>query len=248
MRSSSTAASRFLTAEWRHLVMLNYEVDPAVLRPRVPAGTELDSWLGRTFVSVVGFRFLRTRVLGAAIPWHTRFEEVNLRFYVRRVVSGDEVRRGVVFVKEIVPRIAIAWAARALYGESYVAMPMRHRIEGAAEPDDPLRVAYEWRFAGRWHRCEAIVRGQPALPPAGSEAELVSEHYWGYGAQRDGGTLEYRVEHPQWRVWPAGSSALDCDAVALYGSGLAGYLAAPPFSAFVAGGSAVVVRRGVRVA
>ena len=53
---------RFLTAEWRDLVMLSYEIDPAVLTSRVPRGCELDAWEGRHFVSVVGFRFLRTRV------------------------------------------------------------------------------------------------------------------------------------------------------------------------------------------
>ena len=121
-------ASPFLTAEWRHLAMLNFEIDPRVLSPLVPAGTELDDWQGRTFVSVVGFLFLDTRVFGAAIPWHRDFEEVNLRFYVRRMAS-DGWRRAVVFVKEIVPRTAIAWTARALYGENYVALPMWHRIE-----------------------------------------------------------------------------------------------------------------------
>ena len=121
--------SRFLTAEWRDLVMLNYEIDPGILAGLVPAGTELDLWQGRALVSVVGFHFRRTRVMGVAIPGHSNFEEVNLRFYVRR--EGPEGwRRGVVFVKEIVPRFAIAWVARALYNENYVALPMRHAIVG----------------------------------------------------------------------------------------------------------------------
>src|SRR5689334_5811636 len=68
-----------LTAEWRHLAVLQYVVDPAVLLPLVPLGTELDSWEGRTLVSMVGFRFLRVRVLGASILFHTDFDEVNLR-------------------------------------------------------------------------------------------------------------------------------------------------------------------------
>jgi uncharacterized protein len=108
-----SATAPFLRAEWRDLVMLNYEIDPDLLRSRIPAGTELDSWNGRTFVSIVGFRFLETRVLGVPIPFHRDFNELNLRFYVRRL-AGDEWRRGVVFVKEVVPRRAIAWIARAL--------------------------------------------------------------------------------------------------------------------------------------
>src|SRR5690348_18142677 len=99
-----------LTAEWRHLALLQYVVDPAVLLPLVPLGTELDSWEGRTLVSMVGFRFLRVRVLGASILFHTDFDEVNLRFYVRRRVA-EGWRRGVVFVREIVPRRAVALVA-----------------------------------------------------------------------------------------------------------------------------------------
>ncbi|HKD03053.1 MAG TPA: DUF2071 domain-containing protein, partial [Terriglobales bacterium] len=122
----------FLKADWRNLAMLNYEVEPSVLAAFVPAGTELDRWNGRLFVSLVGFRFLRTRVWGLPIPLHCNFDEVNLRFYVRRM-EGSEIRRGVVFIREIVPRRAIATVARNLYGERYVALPMRHRLEIAGE-------------------------------------------------------------------------------------------------------------------
>src|SRR6478735_605434 len=118
----------FLRAEWRSLVMLNYEVAPEVLTPWLPAGTELDQWHGRTLMSMVGFRFLQTRVLGITIPFHENFPEVNLRFYVRRNCGGTW-RRGVVFVREIVPRRAIAGVAQLLYGERYVRCPMRHSVQ-----------------------------------------------------------------------------------------------------------------------
>src|SRR5512145_1200416 len=113
-------AARFLTARWSHLLMLNYDVDPAALKPFVPEGTVLDPWEGRSFASVVGFLFLDTRVLGVAVPFHRDFEEVNLRFYVRRDVAGER-RRGVVFVREFVPRRATAFVARQAYEESYTA-------------------------------------------------------------------------------------------------------------------------------
>lgn len=244
-RIASAPAGRFLTAEWRDLVMLNYEVDPAVLAPLVPIGTELDRWQGRALVSVVGFHFRRTRVLGLAIPFHVHFEEVNLRFYVRR--EGPEgLRRGVVFIKEIVPRAAIAWVARTLYNENYVALPMRHTVEGD-DADVTRRVAYEWRHAGRWCRAGVSVRGVAQIPPADSEATFITEHYWGYARQRDGGTVEYQVEHPQWSVSAATDSAFECDVTALYGAPFASALAGPPASAFLADGSAVTVRRGVRL-
>jgi len=121
----------FLTGEWRYLAMLNYRVEPALLEPLVPCGTTLDRWQGATYVSLVGFLFRDTRVLGAPIPLHRDFEEVNLRFYVSREVDG-EMRRGVTFIREIVPRLAIATVARLAYNEPYVTLPMRHDI--AAQP------------------------------------------------------------------------------------------------------------------
>src|ERR1700693_3806285 len=119
----------FLSAEWRDLVMLNYEVEPNLLSRYVPPGTALDSFKGRTYLSLVGFRFCRTKLLGCLpIPFHANFDEVNLRFYVRRK-EGSEDRRGVVFIAEVVPRYAIAATARFLYEENYRYCPMSHHVE-----------------------------------------------------------------------------------------------------------------------
>jgi uncharacterized protein YqjF (DUF2071 family) len=235
------ATAPFLTAAWRTLVMLNYAVDPAVLRARVPRGTELDAWNGTTFLSVVGFLFRDTLVLGVPIPFHRHFEEVNLRFYVGR--RGPEGwRRGVCFVKEIVPRAAIATVARVVYNEPYVALPMRHRVDLAAGVAE-----YGWRHDGRWSSLRASFSGAPRPLAAGSEAEFITEHYWGYTAQRDGGTVEYRVEHPSWNVWDATDASLDCDVAAFYDPEFAEALSAQPTSAFVADGSSITVRRGRRI-
>jgi uncharacterized protein len=243
--SPPSPALPFLTAEWRWLAMINFAVDPALLRPLVPAGTELDEWEGTTFASIVGFLFLGTRLLGVPVPFHRDFEELNLRFYVRRR-APEGWRRGVVFVKEIVPRIAIAAVARLAYGERYVALPMRHRvaIDGAVGGS----VEYAWRHRGRWSRLRAEVRGAPRELEPGSEAEFIAEHYWGYARQRGGGTVEYAVEHPRWRVWDDASATLECDLAGLYGAALAEPLSGRPRSTFVAEGSPVVVRRGVRIA
>jgi len=237
----------FLTAEWRYLAMINYEIDPAILRPYVPRGTELDSWNGKTFVSMVGFLFLRARVLGWPIPFHQNFEEVNLRFYVRR--RGEEGwRRGVVFIKEIVPRLATATVARMVYNEKYISLAMRHQVEmesgllkknGAAE--------YSWRYKGRWNCLRVETRGDLQAPVAGSQEEFITEHYWGYAAQRDGGCIEYRVEHPPWRVWQVGESHLDCDVAGLYGREFVDCLGSTPGSAFLAEGSPVTVRKGIKI-
>ncbi len=223
--------------------MLNYEIDPAVLAARVPTGCELDAWSGRTFVSMVGFQFLRTRVLGVPIPMHRNFEEVNLRFYVRCRVEGAW-RRGVVFVKELVPRRAIAFIAREVYGENYAALPLRHSVEVSTSGGS---VVYQWRRSGAWEGLSATFTGAAGLPADEAEETFITEHYWGYSRQRDGATVEYRVEHPRWRVWRADRAALNCDTGSLYGPEFVDALSGAPSSAFVADGSAVVVRRGRRL-
>jgi hypothetical protein len=240
----------FLTAQWRWLVMANYAIDSALLAPYVPRGVELDTWRGRHYVSLVAFLFLDTRVAGWPIPFHRNFEEVNLRFYVRRPNARAD-QRGVVFIKEFVPRAAIAAVARWVYNENYQACPMRHTIEGDAGNPAELahngRMSYEWRVQGRWHRLAAQTVGtaQPLQP--GSEEEFITEHYWGYAAQRDGGCVEYRVEHPPWLVRQVARLEFEGDLAALYGAPFAETLSAAPLSAFVAEGSPITVRRGVRI-
>lgn len=219
--------------------MLNYVVDADLLRSKVPAGTELDSFEGQTFVSLVGFQFLRTKVLGLTIPFHRNFDEVNLRFYVRRL-KGGRVRRGVVFIREIVPRRAIAHIARVVYNENYVRLPMAHRIEeGTAE--------YRWRVRANWNRLFVETSGAGAVPDDGSCDQFITEHYWGYAKQRDGGTVEYEVEHPPWRVWPADRAGFEGDMTSLYGAEFARVLQRPPDSALLSEGSAVAVYAGRRL-
>jgi uncharacterized protein len=220
--------------------MLNYEVDPSLLLPFVPAETHLDQWNGKVFVSLVGFRFLKARVFGFPIPFHANFDEVNLRFYVRRKL-GAEVRRGVVFIREIVPRRAIAFVARTFYNENYRALPMGHEIRSA---ESGPRVAYRWKAGGQWNAIRLEAQSSPEVAAANSEQQFITEHYWGYAAQPDGGTVEYRVEHSAWRVWPARHAEFEGDGGELYGRNMAAVLRGAPASAFLAEGSAVTVMRG----
>jgi uncharacterized protein YqjF (DUF2071 family) len=218
--------------------MLNYEIDAASLRSLVPRGCQLENWQGHTFVSLVGFAFLDTRVLGFGIPLHRDFPEVNLRFYVRREV-GEEVRRGVVFVKEMVPRAAIALTARTLFNEPYSAVPMRWSTPPAFDAGGTA--TYEWRQAGRWERVEILAEEAPYLAEPGSADAFLTEQFWGYTARPGRATLEYRVEHPKWRLRKAQRAILEANVAALYGPQFAAPLSAPPWSAFLAGGSAVCV-------
>src|SRR5215470_3901661 len=136
----------FVTAELRDVLMLNYEVDPALLSGLVPSGTELDLWQGKTFISLVGFRFLDMKVLGVPILFHRDFDEINLRLYVRRH-EGNEVKRGVAFIREIVPRRAVATIARVLYNEQNVTRPTWHRLD---VNESSREAHYSW--AGRHDR------------------------------------------------------------------------------------------------
>lgn len=239
-------AGAFLTARWDSLVFLNYRCPPALLEPLVPRGTALDAWEGQTLVSLVGFLFTDTRLMGVPVPGHRTFEEVNLRFYVSRTTPQGERRRAVVFIRELVPRAAIAAVARWTYNEPYLAVPMSHDV--ALDPRSGGQASYAWHHEDAAYRLGAEVSGPAAPLESGSEVEFVTEHYWGYTRQRDQGTLEYQVEHPSWAVWPRAAATFTGPAAALYGDAFGGILSAPPHSAFVAVGSDVVVRVGARVA
>ncbi len=237
----------FLTAEWRNLAMLNFKIDPAILQPWLPAGTELDFWHGQSFISVVGFQFVDTRVLGVSIPFHRNFTEVNLRFYVRRQTL-DGWRRGVVFIKELAPRAAISLTARLLYGENYLTVPMGHGIEFTdGDTMTPSRVFYQWKFKGRENRIDMRLAGAAGEVESGSEAEFITDHHWGYTRRSRNSTLEYLVEHPRWSVCPASEADFDCDTHQQYGRQFVEALARPPSSSFLVTGSSVNVFKGVAI-
>ena len=241
-RAHNPKEKPFLTSRWLGLVMAQWPVPAELLQPCLPRGLELDPFRGPHYVSLVGLQFEGTRVLGVRVPFHADFTEVNLRFYVRREHQG-ELRRGVVFIREYVPRFWISLIARALYNERYSSVPMSEEVSASPERS---RWKYSWRVGGARHSVEAIASGppQPMLP--GSREEFVAEHYWGYTRQRDGSTHEYRVRHAPWRVWSPERAAvtLDWEPAKSYGDAWAEALRLPPEFAFVAEGSGVSVSRG----
>ena len=228
---------KFLTAEWRDLLMVNYEVDPSLLADRVPHGTELDLDNGRCFVSLVGFMFLNTRVLRVPIAFHVNFEEVNLRFYVKRQ-AGDEIRRGVCFIKEIVPRTAIALVARSLYGEPYETWSM-----------DNIRtdtdITYVWHRRAAPNSISAKLGANLGIPAEGSHEEFIIEHYWGYTKRPLKRTDEYKVEHPKWELRDVESSKIDVEFGRVYGDDFRSL--SEPYSVVFARGSEISVFMGGRI-
>ena len=230
----------FLTAEWKKLIMANYVVNPAILKSYVPQGTELDSWEGKTFVSMVGFMFLKTKVLGIPIPFHRDFEEVNLRFYVRYNDDG-EWKRGVVFIKEIVPKSAIAFVANTLYGENYQSLAMKNEL---SKEGNFQKVSYSWKFQNDWNFLKVKAETKTQKIVEGSEAEFITEHYWGYTSGKHQNTLEYQVEHPRWNIFPVNDFEMNCNVSELYGKPFEEFLTIEPHSIFMAEGSEIIVRKG----
>ncbi len=228
----------FLQAEWRKLAMANYAVDQKLLNPYLPRKTEIDLWNDTCYVSLVGFMFINTKVKGLRIPFHTHFEEVNLRFYVRYQDHG-KWKRGVVFIKEIVPKPALTLVANLVYKENYETMPMRHSWTSG----ENLTVEYKWR-KNRWNSLKVIADKNSSLIRSGSEEEFITEHYWGYTRISTEKTSEYGVEHPQWEVYPTKDYFIDVDFGNIYGPAFDFLKSAKPKSVFLAEGSEIAVKDG----
>ena len=231
-------ASTFLTAEWRKLAMANYAVDEKILRPYLPNKTELDLWNGNCYVSLVGFMFLNTKIKGIKIPFHINFEEVNLRFYVR-YNDVDGWKRGVVFIKEIVPKPALTFVANTVYKENYETMPMSHswKLE-----NNSLNVEYCWKKKN-WNSFSVKASSEPSMINAGSEEEFITEHYWGY-TKVNHKSSEYQVEHPKWEVYHVNSYVVDVDFGDVYGRQFEFLKAQKPLSVCLAEGSEIKVNSG----
>src|SRR5688572_127869 len=205
---------RFLTAEWRKLLMVNYEADPEDLLPYIPAKTELDLWNNKTYVSLVGFMFRNMKVKSLPIPFHRNFPEVNLRIYVRHKIN-DQWRQGIVFIKEFVSLPLIRFIANSFYHEHYSILPLKQEWQSA---NGKLRVEYSWKKNGAWYKMEAEAEDDSYWIEAGSKEEFISQRHWGYTAVHPGKTTEYHVRHPPWAMYRLKQSGIVCDFDAVYGT------------------------------
>jgi hypothetical protein len=231
---------RFLSARWLDLVMANYEISPEVLRDFVPRGTEIDYWNGECYASLVAFKFADTAVLGFRIPFHVNFEEINLRFYVRRE-TAEETRRGVVFVKEIVPRRAICLVANTLYGEKYEVWQTKSAMQ-------PGFLSYFWSKGDCQNRITIESDGNSlGIPDENSHESFIIEHYWGYTKLNDRKTGEYKVEHPKWELKEIKNVEIAVDFAATYGERFAFLNRAEPRSVLFAVGSEISVYKGEKI-
>lgn len=236
-------ANTFLQAEWRKLLMANYIVDPELLLPYLPHKTELDLWDGSCYVSLVGFMFLNTKIKGIKVPFHTNFEEVNLRFYVR-YLDRDEWKRGTVFIKEIVPKPALTFVANMVYGEHYETLPMSH---GWKTEGDVLTVEYSWKKNDRWNSMKVNSSLTQTDIASGSVEEFITEHYWGYTKITEELTSEYGVEHPVWKVYDIKNYFIVVDFGGNYGHQFGFLNHKKPESVLLAEGSEIIVKGGRKI-
>ena len=227
----------FLTAEWRKLIMANYHVEKEVLLPYLPAGTELDTFNDKCYVSLIGFLFKDVRLLGIAVPFHRNFEEVNLRFYVR-YLDNQVWKRGVVFIKEIVPKFALTFVANTLYNENYQTLPMKYKWE---ENDHGLHVAYQWKVRGHWQSLSVVADKELSEIPKDSETAFITEHYWGYSRYNKSVTNEYEVRHPFWDQYAVKSYDISVDFGLTYGDAFQFLNGQDPVSIFLAEGSEISI-------
>ena len=227
----------FLSAEWRKLAVINYEIDPVALKDYIPYGTELDLFENKCFVSLVGFMFINTKLMGIKIPFHTNFEEVNLRFYVKRK-EGQNWKRGVVFIKEIVPKPALSLIANLCYHENYETRKMRHdwNIEGKTQV-----IRYQWKQDQKWNTIQVTANVQKKSMAEESLGEFILEHYWGYARVDKRKTFEYEVTHATWNVYRIEKSMIDVDFERVYGLQFASLTRQNPHSVMMAEGSVITV-------
>ncbi|RYU97143.1 YqjF family protein [Emticicia agri] len=240
MQEKPSGKTTFLDAQWRKLLMANYEVSPEILQKYLPYKTELDIWNNRCYVSLVGFLFVETKVLGIKFPFHVNFEEVNLRFYVRYNDNGNW-KRGVVFIKEIVPKMMITLVANTVYNENYATHACKHEI---TESDSQLFVKYSWKSKSGWNHLQATASNQSHAILPDSEEEFITEHYWGYARYSDKKTNEYEVTHPRWNVYPVTDYEIQCNFSELYGDDFAFLKNTIPASVLLAEGSEIAVLKG----
>ncbi|MDQ6529498.1 DUF2071 domain-containing protein [Flavobacterium sp. LHD-85] len=228
----------FLKAEWQNLALFNYEIDARILEKYLPTGTEIDIWNNKCYVSLVGFMFKNTKVLGLKVPFHINFEEVNLRFYVKRFENG-EWKRGVVFIKEIVPKKAITFIANTLYQEHYETQKMRHKI---IENENTNTFIYQWKNDKEWNTIEIETKKVLSKIEIDSEAEFITEHYFGYTKIDKETTFEYEVTHPRWEQFEVVNHKIDIDFEKNYGSDFGFLQTQNPTSVFLAEGSKITVK------
>lgn len=224
-----------LSCAWTNLILINYRVDPDVLSPFVPNKTYLDLYKGECLISLAGFVFSGAKTMGIPWPFHQLFEEVNLRFYVVHP-HAQGPRRGVVFLKELVPNSGITFLANTLAREKYSKLPMKHLI---AHGKDSIAASYSFKVKGRWNTLSATAGLLKEDIPLDSLEFFIGEHYFGYNTWYGNKTMELQLFRPPWKYQHLHTYDVDCNFAGLFPSRFLPFLSEEPHSAQFFSGSPV---------
>ncbi len=228
----------FLKANWENIIMVNYEIDPKTLTPFLPKGVDLDLFNEKCYISLVGFMFKKTKLFNIPVPLFGTFEEINLRFYVKRTEENGSTKRGVVFINETIPYPIVAWTANKLYNEQYTVVPTKHRI---VEENSIKKVKFEWLINQKWNSIDVTSSSGSDKMQLNSMESFIYEHYYGYTKIGENETEEYKLQHPSWKVSEVLDFKINCDFEAMYGKSFAVLNQTNPEAVFIADGSAVAI-------
>lgn len=226
----------FLQANWENLIMANYEIEPSILAPYLPNGVELDFFNNKAYVSLVGFMFKHTKLFGFPIPFFGSFEEVNLRFYVKKI-ENRKIKKGVVFINETVPFKIVALLANKLYKEHYISIPTKNSIYIT----EHKHIKYQWKINSKWNSIEAKAEKYKHQIEQNSIEQFIFERYFGFTKLSDSSTQEYKIHHPKWMTNQLLNTHVDCDFTSMYGAAFSGLNNQTPDSILLAEGSQVSV-------
>lgn len=233
------STSIFLKGEWRNLIMINYQIDPEVLGAYLPPHTELDTFNGKHYVSLVGFLFKDSKVKGVIVPYQRTFEEINLRFYVRHLSADGIWKHGVVHIKEITTKKLKALVANKIFGENFEACDTRHLWSNPTE--DKVSVEYMWKRTTDWDWIAITATGVSYFPKQKTEEQFITERDRVYNKGKKNITTEYNVEHTSWRIHKVHYSDINCNFEKNFGKDFACLNKTKPSSVFLADGSPITV-------
>lgn len=228
----------FLKANWENIIMVNYEIDPQLLIPFLPKGVDLDLFNGKCYISLVGFMFKNTKLFNVPIPFFGNFEEINLRFYVKRTEENNIIKRGVVFINETIPYPIVAWVANKLYNEHYTVVPTKHNI---TKKSSSQNIEFEWMLNKKWNSIYVESSNESESIKNNSLEKFIYEHYYGYTKINESKTEEYKLQHPSWKTHKVHDYKINCDFEAMYGKAFTVLNNTKPEAVFIAKGSLVAI-------
>jgi uncharacterized protein YqjF (DUF2071 family) len=174
----------WLLQSWKQVTFLHWAVDPAAVRPLVPAALELDLFDGCAWVGIVPFRSRGLRRPGmAALPWLSTYPEVNVRTYVRG---------GVWFLSLDLGRMISAVGAQFISGLPHYWAASRMERRGN-------RLGFESRRIRGSALCQMQVEVGRAISEPSDLLHFLTERYKLYTNFR-GRLCQGQVEHPRWEL------------------------------------------------